>query len=266
MGAKTGMVVFTDGDVAAALREPVQLNRDEAAGLVRQVLPGYGLEDVDPYPLGDAVYPPEEAIYTGTIGGTTILCDQRFMIDKPSELPEHIVNLANGRRIILHAMHSVVDWFAYAIWDRGTIVRSLSLSPDDGIIENIGEPLSFEGPYWAGEHPVVPIPGWPDQGPYPLPFHPLELGEDALRALFGFVLEGMPEPNDVDPYTVQLTGFRAIDPSGAEQTRHEERMEAVRDMPTPRMFRYIDGRMVEVNLEGQPLAGPDPDPTTPSTP
>ncbi|MFF5081543.1 DUF6928 family protein [Actinoplanes sp. NPDC000266] len=50
---------------------------------------------------------------------------------------------------------------------------------------NIGEPYDFERPHWAGERPVgSTLPG----DPYPLPFHPLTLGEDALRALFGFIL------------------------------------------------------------------------------
>jgi hypothetical protein len=40
-----------------------------------------------------------------------------------------------------------------------------------------------EAPYWAGERLV----GDEDEqdGIYPLPFHPLDLAEDALRALFG---------------------------------------------------------------------------------
>jgi hypothetical protein len=33
-----------------------------------------------------------------------------------------------------------------------------------------------------------------------------ELGEDALRALFGFIVEGLPDPGDLDPYEVPLRG------------------------------------------------------------
>ncbi|WP_407918019.1 DUF6928 family protein [Kitasatospora sp. NE20-6] len=33
----------------------------------------------------------------------------------------------------------------------GSFARSLSLCPDDGFIENIGEPLPFEAPYWAAD-------------------------------------------------------------------------------------------------------------------
>jgi hypothetical protein len=103
-------------------------------------------------------------------------------------------------------MHSVVDWFAYAIWaGDGTLRRTLSLSPDSGIIENIGAPLDFEEPYWAGLRPVETT-GFSGQ-PYPLLFHPLELAEDALRALFGFNFEGLYHDDDPDLDNIVLAGF-----------------------------------------------------------
>ncbi|MFD4655933.1 DUF6928 family protein [Kitasatospora sp. NPDC058444] len=64
--------------------------------------------------------------------------------------------------MVLHAMHSVVDWLAFGVWEDGRLVRSLSLSPDSGIIEDIGEPLSFEVPSWARERPADIVP-WPDE-------------------------------------------------------------------------------------------------------
>ena len=119
----------------------------------------------------------------------------------PSEFPARYLDAAAGRRVILHSMHSISDTFGYAIWENGSLVRSLYVSPDTGIAENIGDPLPFEAPYWAGEHPV-------GDG-YPLPFHPLTLGGDtALRALFGFTLEGRPQPADIDAESVKLAGFQ----------------------------------------------------------
>jgi hypothetical protein len=85
-------------------------------------------------------------------------------------------------------MHSVVDWFAFAVWRCGRLERSLSLSPDSGVLEDIGAKLAFERPYWAGEHPAVE----PDED-YPFPFHPLDLGEAALAEFFGYQLEGFME-------------------------------------------------------------------------
>jgi hypothetical protein len=52
-------------------------------------------------------------------------------------------------------MHSVVDWFAFAVWQDGRLKRSLSLSPDSGVLEDIGAKLPFEEPYWSGKHPAV---------------------------------------------------------------------------------------------------------------
>jgi hypothetical protein len=100
---------------------------------------------------------------------------------------------------------------------------------------------------------VTPVPGWPDRGPYPLPFHPLALGEEALRALFGFVIEGRPDPADLDPEEVPLHGFRVTDPSGREQAAREAQYAEVRRaMGKPRQFRLgADGTMREVTPDGR---------------
>jgi hypothetical protein len=42
----------------------------------------------------------------------------------------------------------------------------------------------------------------------PLPFGPMALGEEALRAFFGFVYDGEPRPGDLDPSEVALVGVR----------------------------------------------------------
>jgi len=54
--------------------------------------------------------------------------------------------------MILHVKHSVVDWFAYAIWQDGVLLRSLSVSPGE-VFEDIGAPPPFEAPFWAGGRP-----------------------------------------------------------------------------------------------------------------
>jgi hypothetical protein len=170
------------------------------------------------------------------------------MIDFPSQLPEHLVAASAGRRLVLHAMHSVADWLAFAVWEDGRLVRSLSLSPDSGIIENIGEPLPFELPYWAGDRPADIVP-WPDEDeePYPLPFHPLDLGEDALRALCGFVQEGRPEPDDIDAYSIDLHGFHVRDPHGPDPAEEEAKLRRIMETMGPPRFHTLgpDGSLIE---------------------
>lgn len=114
---------------------------------------------------------------------------------------------ARGRAVTVHAMHSVVDWFAFAVWRDGTLVRALSASPDAGVLEDIGQRLPFEEPYWRGEHRVEGGEG-EDEDAYPLPFHPLELGEAALGALFGYHLEGPVDETLLDPETIPLMRFK----------------------------------------------------------
>ena len=113
--------------------------------------------------------------------------------------------------------HSTVDWFAYAVWSDGALRRSLSLSPDSGVMENIGEPLPFEAPFWAGQAGEVDDEAhdwgddegdddWDDEDEeYPFPFHPLELAEVALQELLGFTFEGV--PTDIDPESIPVVGF-----------------------------------------------------------
>jgi len=74
--------------------------------------------------------------------------------------------------------------------------------------------------------------------------------EEALRALFGFIIEGYPRPDDVDAEAVHLHGFRVTDPSGDEQAAREAAYELARQsMGPPRIFRMgPDGALHEVGL------------------
>jgi hypothetical protein len=251
MGAKTALLAFTDGDLRPALLGATRCDLAEAEDLVQQAYPGYHMTPIGDGTLFDCPYPPDDVTYATVLAGADLLCDRRLVLDRPSELPEHLRKAGAGRRIIMYGMHSVVDWLCFAVWEDGELVRSLSLSPDGGIQENIGKLYDFELPYWTGQHSVEPAPGWPNQDPYPLPFHPLELGEEALRALFGFVQEGRPDPNDIDAETVHLHGFRVTDPTGREQAEREAAYERARQtMEPPRRFRMgPDGTMQEVSFD-----------------
>jgi hypothetical protein len=197
------MIMYADGAPVDILRAQPELDRDATIALSRQLFP---LERLEPLPddcLANTC-PPDGELVIASFPGLSIVAAKEFGIDRPSTLSHSLVKPGVERTTYLHAMHSVVDWFAYAVWEDGALRRSLSVSPDSGVLEDIGARLPFEQPYWAGEMPA----GDPEEGDddYPLPFHPLELGEAALLDLFGYQLEG--DAPHFEPEEVPLMRFR----------------------------------------------------------
>jgi hypothetical protein len=205
MGAKDWMLFYADDDPRETLRAAPPIDRDATRTLVERLHPRRDIVEIDDGSLFDNPNPPDGSVYAACLPGLSVVCTGEVALDVPSKLDPRFLACADGRTVYLHAMHSSVDWFAYAIWEGdGRLRRALSLSPDHGIMENTGAPLAFEEPYWAGDLPVDD--GDPDFR-YPLPFHPLELAEDALRALFGFNFEGEYHADDPDLERIALAGF-----------------------------------------------------------
>jgi hypothetical protein len=205
MGAKTWMLVYADTSARDALKNVPQLDRDATAKFAHELFPD---ETLEPLEDGDLIWacPRNKEICIGCFPGVSIVAAKEFGIDYPSEVPRRFIEAGGDGTITFHAMHSVVDWFAYAQWQNGTLIRSLSLSPDDGVKEDIGEKVAFEEPYWSGQHPAVDPEDEEDD--YSLPFHPLELGEAALVEFFGYQLEGFIDPNLLEPEDITLMRFK----------------------------------------------------------
>lgn len=205
MGAKTWMLVFADSNAREALAAKPPLDREATAKLAAALFPGEKLELVGD---GDLSFtcPPNDELHIGCFPGVSIVAAKEFGIDYPSKLPHKFIAAGGNGVVMLHAMHSVVDWFAYAMWTNGKLVRSLSLSPDSGIMEDIGERLPFEESYWSGKHPAVD--SEEDKDSYPFPFHPLELGEETLKDRFGYQIEGFIDPSLLEPESIPLVRYK----------------------------------------------------------
>jgi hypothetical protein len=208
MGARTWMIVISDGDPRQSLASRPALDRDQTSKVAAALFPKEKLE-----PLEDSslmwTSPPDNEIRIGCFPGMVIVAAEEFAIDHPSKIPARFLEYAGSGAVHFHAMHSVVDWLAFAVWRNGKLERSLSLSPDGGIVEDIGQRLSFEVPYWDGAHPAVdPADMDDDEPPYPFPFHPLELGEGVLREFFGYHLEGPVDPSLLDPESIPLLCYK----------------------------------------------------------
>lgn len=202
MGAKTCFVAQFQGDARKILAARPELQASATASFVASLFPQARLGAPRPTDLTHT-YVSDKTIVAGCFPDLRIVVAGEVALDQPSELPARFI--AEKGTTVLHAMHSVVDWFAFAVWQDGVLVRSLSVAPDDGVIEDIGERLAFEKPYWLGDHPAVD----PEEAPdgYPLAFHPLELGEAALREFFGFQIEGYVDESLLEAEHVGLLCF-----------------------------------------------------------
>lgn len=207
MGAKTWMLVRSSGNARDILSAAPQLDRDATARLAVDLFPKERLELIAED--GDLSFtsPPDDELHIGCFAGLAVIAAKEFGIDHPSRLDARFLRGPDSASVYLHAMHSVVDWLAFSVWQEGALVRSLSLSPDSGVLEDIGVRLPFELPYWDGEHPAVDPDDEQDGEPaYPFPFHPLELGEAVLYEFFGYGLEG---PRSLfEPEEVPLMRYR----------------------------------------------------------
>jgi hypothetical protein len=207
MGAKTWMLVYAEASARKALMAGPKLDRRATEQLAANLFPREKLEVLGESDLSFTC-PPDDEVHIGCFPGVAVVAAKEFGIDYPSRLPKEFLRAGGTGNIYLHAMHSVVDWFAYAQWTNGELRRSVSLSPDSGILEDIGQRLPFEEPYWAGAYPAVD--DEEAENEYPFPFHPLELGEAALSELFGYVLEGFSDSELLDPETIPLLRYKRL--------------------------------------------------------
>lgn len=216
MGAKTCLVAQMQRDAREVLAGNPALDEAATAAYVVALFPGKRFARQTEVDLS-YTYVSGGSVVSGCFDGLRIVVAAEVAIDRPSTLPAEYI--AEKGTTVLHAMHSVVDWFAFAVWVDGVLRRSLSVAPDDGVIEDIGTRLAFEVPFWDGAHPAIDPEEDPDS--YPLPFHPLELGEAALREFFGFQLEGFVDPSLLEPERVRMIKFetagRLPKPEGAKK-------------------------------------------------
>ncbi|MET9230954.1 hypothetical protein [Lentzea sp. NPDC003310] len=204
MGAKDWMLFYASDDVSKVLRSSPQIDREATKALVERLYPSHDLTPGEDVTLYDG-NPPQGTVHAAVFDGLSIVCTWEAAGDSYEDLPARFITEAAGRTLYLHAMHSVVDFFSYAIWEPdGTLRRAYSLSPDSGVIADVGTPLPFEERYRAGDPEFLAS---LEGDEYPFRFHPLDLAEAALRDLFGFTYEGVYEDDDPELEEVVLAAY-----------------------------------------------------------
>lgn len=206
MGAKTWIIVYSNGDVPSLWQHQPKAKRENLPQILNALFPKKNFVETE---SGNLAFTNLRSgdVQIADLGELLVVATDAAALDYPSKVPQHFVDYSNYKYIYVFAMHSVVDWFAFAIWENKQLVRSLSLSPDSGIMEDIGEKLSFELDFWSGKCPAVDPED--EEDTYPLPFHPLDFGENALLHLMGYQYEGLIALNKVDPEEIEMACFKS---------------------------------------------------------
>lgn len=169
-----------------------------------------------------AGYPEYGRVYAGTFGATSLICGQDLR--ELTDLVSAVGPVADGRTTVRLQINGAAESVALEILGPGGIAaRDLMLVTDEGVIADEGERLAFEEPFWSGAYD-------PDgayaavNGPE-MPFDVIDFGQEALRTLFGFVIDSHADPRsgDLDARRVLLHGFviaaDSQDPSDMAQVR-----------------------------------------------
>ncbi|SEE87956.1 MULTISPECIES: hypothetical protein [unclassified Streptomyces] len=201
MGSKAAVVVVAAGDPRQAFRRVQEIRHDKSKILAERVL-GTAARATASLPLDLAVWPDSGTVCAAYLPEFEVICSRELAQSSPSHLTEMVCEWATGRHAYGVFMDSAEDWSAFAVWSGGELVRGVSLSPGSGVIEDLGDRLPFEAPFWEGGRPVRHTPG------YALPFHPIDLGNEALKEFFGFILEGRESVGCLDPEEIEIPAFR----------------------------------------------------------
>ncbi|MEP6980660.1 MAG: hypothetical protein ABJA16_07865, partial [Nakamurella sp.] len=174
--------------------------------LLDALFPGRIGAALAPADLLIASYPEYGRVYAATTVSTALVCGQDLR--ELTDLESAVAPVAAGRTAVRLQVNGAADSVALEILGPGGLaVRELMLVTDDGVIVDEGERLEFEQPFWSGDHD-------PDgayaavNGPE-MPFDVIDFGQEAVRTLFGFVVDPHtdPRPGDLDARQVLLHGF-----------------------------------------------------------
>lgn len=158
-----------------------------------------------PETLARAADPQPGHVYVAAWGGLTVITHDGLRVDRPGLLDEAWWNLVPAQRAFLLVSDPSRAIGGFAVRSGGEVKRAFAAHPVD-ILEDEGLPELFEGPFWAGEHPLTYAEGVvPD--PRALPFHPMEFAEQANREMLGFRYTHPLAPTDLDPARVQVIDF-----------------------------------------------------------
>ncbi|MFD5654011.1 DUF6928 family protein [Streptomyces sp. NPDC127039] len=199
MGSKAAILVLTHERPERLFQDISGLDQSRSISLAERFFGGVPRQS-GVAPLDLAVWPEEGAACVASFPRFDVVCSRKISHDLPSEIASDVARLAGLRSAYAVCMESSRDWASIFAWSPKGVTRSLSLSPEGGVVEDVGQRFPFEVPFWSGRRSVR-------VSDYQLPFHPIDLGNEALRIFFNFILEGTEDDLCVDPEEIEMPVF-----------------------------------------------------------
>ncbi|GAA4407436.1 DUF6928 family protein [Tsukamurella soli] len=204
MGARAATIWFSDvADPKGRLAIAGASDEVPARAIAERILGGEAAAAQTD--LAAAADPAPGHVYVGSYGGLTVVTHADVAVVRPSELDPSWLDLVRAAQTFLLVTHPDRSIGAFAHWSGDELKRSFAAHPVD-ILEDIGLPELFEGPFWAGERPLAYAPGV-DPDPRALPFHPMEFAEQANREWLGFRYTYPLAETDLDPARIPVLDF-----------------------------------------------------------
>lgn len=205
MAVSVSTLWYVDAPDPAAVLRYARPIRESAHALVGRLYPNLNSIPLERVPLVEAVACTDpDRIHVGSYPGVTVVCSPDLSQRQPSKIPGTWTHPLGSEDTYLIRSDPRRAWGAFAHWHHGELRRTFSATTVD-IFEDDGVPFVWEGPFWAGAHPVH----WPvDMSPPPqaLPFHPRRLVEAANDSWLGFRYIGA-ESGSPDPAGIEVWRF-----------------------------------------------------------
>jgi hypothetical protein len=96
------------------------------------------------------VYPEEKTFIIGAYDQAVFLADRDLIFncfeDRKQELFQRALSLYPSGKLLMVVLHSVVNYFGYAYYENGELLREFSGGADQGVISDVGELQPEERP------------------------------------------------------------------------------------------------------------------------
>ncbi|RNE48642.1 DUF6928 family protein [Corynebacterium alimapuense] len=190
----------TAADPARVIEAEPRADRGFGRKYLAQFNPAWPITLIGQFPLNRSVQASTGEFYIAGFPGVAIV--QTVLEDTPclSEINPRLLTSVPAAEVFAFAVNEETGYGGLAHWRGGVLKRSLC-TERLRIYEDIGLPVPFESPYWAGER-AEPI------GGIALPFEPIDLVREAQRSWLGvdispegpdihvvaYAVDGRPEP------------------------------------------------------------------------